>query len=156
MTEFFTQYHDIIIFLHVISAVIWVGGMIATRFATHYALAELEPPQRLERTAKVLKNLFKIVLPFAFISLATALIMAIAMGLHHGELKTVTLTKEIIWSIMTINLIAMMIRRSKAEKALLTGDLVAAKPLLGMIGQYMVPLNIILGLTVIYLGVTLS
>lgn len=156
MEAFFTQYRDIIIFLHVISAVVWVGGMIATRFATHYALAELEPPVRLERTAHVLKNLFKIVLPFVFISLATALIMAIAMGLHHGELKAVALSKEIIWTIMTLNLFAMMFRRSKAEQALKSGDLVAAKPLLSMIGTYMVPLNIILGLIAIFLGVTLS
>jgi uncharacterized membrane protein len=156
MAAFFTQYHTIIIFLHVISAVIWVGGMIAMRFAAHYSFMELEPPVRLERTAHALKNLFAIVLPFVFVLLITALIMAIAMGLHQGEFKVIAFTKEAIWSVMTLNLIAMILRRNKAQKFIDAGEYAQAKPLLGLIGKVMVPLNITLGIIAIFLGVTLS
>lgn len=156
MVDFFAQYHHIIIFLHVISAVIWVGGMIAMRFAAHYSFMELEPPLRLERTAHALKNLFKIVLPFVFVLLITALIMAIAMGLHHGEQRALAFAKETIWSVMTLNLIAMILRRNKAQKFIDAGEYAQAKPLLGLIGKVMVPVNIILGVMAIFLGVTLS
>ncbi|MEA1918544.1 MAG: hypothetical protein U9N52_01785 [Campylobacterota bacterium] len=156
MTEFFSQYRDIIVFLHVISAVVWVGGMIAMRFAAHYSFVELEPPLRLERTAHALKNLFNIVLPFVAILLVTALIMAIGLGLHHGEAKTIAFVKEGIWSIMALNLGAMILRRNKAQKLIDVGEYAQAKLLLGRIGGAMVPVNIVLGIIAIFLGVTLS
>jgi len=156
MVDFFAQYHHIIIFFHVISAVIWVGGMIAMRFAAHYSFMELEPPLRLERTAHALKNLFNIVLPFVFVLLITALIMAIAMGLHHGEFRLIAFAKEAIWSVMTLNLVAMILRRNKAQKFIDAGEYAQAKPLLGLIGKVMVPVNITLGVIAIFLGVTLS
>jgi uncharacterized membrane protein len=156
MADFFAEYRSIIIFLHVISGVIWVGGMITMRYAVHYSLMELEPPLRLERTAHALKNLFKIVVPFVMILLVTALIMAIAMGLHHGELRVTAFAKEAIWSVMSLNLFMMILRRNKAQKFIDEGEYALAKPLLGLIGSVMVPVNITLGVIAIFLGVTLS
>jgi uncharacterized membrane protein len=156
MADFFASYRSIIIFLHVISGVIWVGGMITMRYAVHYSLIELEPPLRLERTSEALKNLFRIVVPFVIILLVTALIMAVAMDLHHGELKMTAFIKEAIWGVMSINLFMMILRRAKAQKLMLSGEYAQAKPLLGLIGSVMVPVNIALGVTAIFLGVTLS
>ncbi len=156
MADIFANYHSIIIFLHVISAVIWVGGMITMRFAVHYSLLQLEPPLRLERTSHALKNLFKIVTPFVIILLITALIMAIAMGLHHTDLKSTVFVKEAIWSIMSINLVIMIFRRNRAQKYIDIGEYAKAKPLLGLIGSVMVPVNITLGVIAIFLGATLS
>lgn len=54
MSEFFQNYSALIVFLHVISAVIWVGGMIAIRFAIHYSIQEIQEPKlRLERTLEI-------------------------------------------------------------------------------------------------------
>ena len=39
MGEFFVNYGHILIFLHVLSAIIWVGGMIAMRVAVHPVIA---------------------------------------------------------------------------------------------------------------------
>ena len=156
MGDFFSEYKNIIVFLHVISAVIWVGGMIATRFATHYALAELEGSVKLARTAHVLKNLFKIVVPFVAILIITALIMAIAMDLHHSDMKVVVMIKESIWTIMSISLAVMIFRRSRAQRYIDSGDFALAKGQLEIIGKIMVPINIVLGIIAIYLGVTLS
>jgi uncharacterized membrane protein len=156
MAEFFADNRNLIVFLHVISAVVWVGGMIAMRFAAHYSCIQLDPPQRLERMAHALKNLFTIVTPFVVILLATALIMAIAMGLHQSEYKSIAFVKEGIWTLMSINLIAMMLRRNKAQKLIDAGEYAQAKPVLGLIGRVMVPVNIVLGLIAIYLGVSFS
>jgi hypothetical protein len=56
---------------------------------------------------------------------------------------------------MVINLGAMMYRRSQAEKALLVDNLARAKAMLTPIAQYMVPVNIALGVIAIFMGVVL-
>lgn len=156
MSAFFSEYRSLIVFLHVISAVVWVGGMIAMRFAAHYSFAELEPPLRLQRAAHALKNLFSIVVPFVVILLLTALIMAIGMDLHHSQLKAMAFAKEGIWSVMALNLAAMIWRRNRAQRFIDAGEFAQAKLLLGTIAQVMVPVNIVLGMIAIYLGVGFS
>ena len=157
MQEFFLEHKTIIVFLHVFSAVIRVGGMISMRYAAHYSFVEIESPQkRLERTAHALKRLFYLVLPFVIILLITAIIMIKGYSLSQSEFGLFAHAKEGIWTIMFLNLLAMIYRRNKAEKALEQADFVLAKNQLGLIGKVMVPLNIVLGIIAIFLGTYLS
>lgn len=166
----FADYRTQIVFLHVISAVVWVGGMIAIRFAAHQSIQMIdEAPLKLQRTAHALKRLFAIVSPFVIILIITAVIMAVGLGFrtaavdasgnviseHAMNLYILVHVKEVIWMIMGANLLAMILRRNKAQKLLDKSDFAGAKAQLGLIGKYMVPLNIILGVIAIYLGVTL-
>ncbi len=170
LIETFTHHRTLIVFLHVISAVIWVGGMIAIRFATHQSLALISDPKlRLERAAHTLKRLFTIVTPFVIILIVTAVIMAVGLGFRAAAMdpsgnvidayamsiyNTVHI-KEAIWLVMTINLGAMMFRRKRAAKALEMGNLDEAKDMLALIAKYMVPVNIVLGIIAIFIGVVL-
>jgi uncharacterized membrane protein len=157
MAEFFAEYKTIIVFLHVISAVVWVGGMVAIRFAAHQSFMQIESPaHRLERIAHTLKRLFSIVVPFVIILLVTAVIMLQAYALSGSELASTAYAKEAIWSVMAVNLFVMILRRNRAIKLLNEGDMVGAKFSLELIGKYMVPVNIALGTLAIYLGATLS
>lgn len=157
MQEFFLQYKTIIIFSHVISGVVWVGGMISMRYAAHYSFMEIESPQkRLERTAHALKRLFYMVLPFVIVLLVTAIIMIKGYSISQSEFSVYAHAKEGVWSVMFLNLMAMMYRRNKAEKALKNADFVLAKDQLGLIGKVMVPINITLGVIAIFLGTYLS
>jgi len=166
MADFKTQ----VVFLHVISAVIWVGGMVAMRFAAHHSFLHVENPLfRMERVAHALKRLFYLVTPFVLILIITAVIMAVGLGFRAAAvdasgnviddtamfLYNLVHLKEVIWMIMAANLGLMMFFRNKAERALKANDAATAKAKLGLIGKYMVPLNIILGIIAIYLGVTL-
>jgi uncharacterized membrane protein len=166
MADFKTQ----VVFLHVISAVIWVGGMIAMRFAAHHSFLHVENPLfRMERVAHALKRLFYLVTPFVLILIITAVIMAVGLGFRAAAvdasgnviddtamfLYNLVHLKEVIWMIMAANLGLMMFFRNQAERALGANDAETAKSKLGLIGKYMVPLNIILGIIAIYLGVTL-
>lgn len=170
LIQTFADHRNLIIFLHVISAVIWVGGMIAIRFATHQSLAMIDDPKvRLERAAHTLKRLFGIVWPFVVILIVTAVFMAVGLGFRAAALDAngnvideyamslynVVHIKEAIWMVMALNLGAMMFRRSKAEKALKMGNIDEAKKILGLIARYMVPLNIVLGVIAIFIGVVL-
>lgn len=157
MADFFAEYKVAIVFLHVISAVVWVGGMIAMRYAAHPSFIRIESPaKRLEHIAIALKNLFMIVIPFVIMLLVTAVIMIQAYSLSQTEFATTSHIKEGIWAFMIINLFVMISRRNRAMKLLESGDMVGAKFSLELIGKYMVPLNIILGVIAIFLGVTLS
>ncbi len=157
MAEFFLANKTIIIFLHVISAVVWVGGMIAMRYAAHQAFLQIESPgQRLERIAYGLKRLFSIVLPFVILLFITAVIMLKGYDLSHSDFAPLGHIKEAIWSIMFINLIVMIKRRNRAQRALEDSDVMLAKTQLEFIGKYQVPANIILGIIAIFLGTYLS
>ena len=156
MVDFFKNYSSIIVFLHVISAVIWVGGMIAIRFAVHYSMQNIEEPKiKLARTLELLKRFFSMVIPAILTLLITAIIMIIALGFKGTELYSVVIVKEIIWTIMTLIYITIYIKRNKAQKAFDSGDFASAKNNLLPIATYFIPINIILGLIAIFLGITL-
>ncbi len=172
MTELFNNYGHLIVFLHVLSAFIWVGGMIAIRVAVHPVIQRggvtagemlqndvtssmLVPKQRLGITLQVTGRLFNLVMPFIVILFATGLTMAIATGGHHGDLKSLFLSKEIIWTIMAVNYTYMYIKRAKAWKLFSSGDVAGAKAQMTWIPHLLLPLNIILGLVALWMGVSL-
>ncbi len=156
MSELFDNYSSIIVFLHVISAVLWVGGMLAIRFAVHYSMQDITDPKiKLGRTLESLRRFFNMVIPAIILLLLTAIIMIIALGFKGTPLYSVVIAKEVIWTIMTLVFITIYIKRNKASKAFESGNLPAAKQQLEPIAKYFIPLNIILGIIAIFLGVTL-
>ena len=156
MIDFFDTYSSIIVFLHVISAVIWVGGMIAIRFAVHYSMQNIENPKiKLERTLENLKRFFKLVIPSILTLLITAIIMIIGSGFKESTLYSLVIVKELIWSLMTIIFIIIYIKRNKAEKAFLNEDMNSTKNNLIPIANYFIPINILLGIIAIFMGVLL-
>ncbi|MCF6172831.1 MAG: hypothetical protein L3J44_03500, partial [Campylobacteraceae bacterium] len=61
----FTNYGHEIVFLHVLSAIIWVGGMIAIRLAVHPSMQTIEDPKiKLGKTLMLMGKFFNIVIPF--------------------------------------------------------------------------------------------
>jgi len=172
MTEFFSNYGHFMVFFHVLSAIIWVGGMIAIRFAAHPVIsrggvtpeemlqsdvmvAMLEPKQRLGINLQITGRLFNLVLPFIAILFATGLMMAIATGGHQGDLKSLFLSKEIIWTVMAVNFGYMYMKREKAWKLFSKGEITLAKAQIKWIPNVLLPLNIMLGLVAIWMGVSL-
>ena len=157
MLEFFAEYKTIIVFLHVLSAVVWVGGMIAMRYAAHPSFMEIESgEERLERILHALKRLFFIVFPFTIMLVLTAVVMLIGYDLKSTDYAQLGYIKEGIWMIMFVNYLIMIKRRNKAAKLLVEGNVAGAKFSMAIVGKYMIPVNIILGLIAIFLGSNLS
>jgi len=172
MTEFFANNAQLIVFIHVISAIVWVGGMIAMRVAVHPVVSRggvtaeqmlksdvmvdmLEPKQRLGITLQAMGRLFHLVLPFILFLFATGLIMAIATGGHKGELKTLFISKEIIWTIMFVNYAYMYAKRAKAWQYFEVGQIKEAKAKMKWMANVLLPFNIVLGLVALWMGVSL-
>jgi uncharacterized membrane protein len=61
--------------VHVLSIVVWVGGMAFAHFFLRPALAELEPPQRLRLMHGVLRRFFQAVLGVSLLALGTGVWM---------------------------------------------------------------------------------
>ncbi|CAA6816887.1 MAG: Unknown protein [uncultured Sulfurovum sp.] len=149
--QLFVNYGQEIVFLHVLSAIIWVGGMIAIRLAVHPSIQTIEEPKiKLGKTLMLMGKFFNIVLPFILILLLTAIIFIFAM-----ETNTAIEIKEYIWIIMAVNFTWMYIKRRKAQKLFDEGKLPDAKAVVALIPKLLLPINIILGLIALWLGIGL-
>lgn len=135
---------------------VWVGGMIAIRFAVHYSMQNIEEPKiKLERTLENLKRFFSLVIPAILTLLITAIIMIIGSGFKENTLYSLIIVKELIWSLMTIIFIIIYIKRNKAQKSFLNEDMNTTKNNLIPIANYFIPINILLGIVAIFIGVLL-
>lgn len=156
--EFFANNAHWIIFLHVLSAIVWVGGMIAIRFAVHPAMQHIDDAQtKLARTLEALRNFFLIVIPMIVILIITAAVMAIGFNFKEvgGFMYGMVHVKEALWTIMTINFVIIYVRRNRAERSFLAGDLAECKRQLGPVSKIFIPVNIFLGLIAVFIGITL-
>ncbi len=170
LVELFGTYTHEIIFLHILSALIWVGGMIAIRLAVHPNLQMIDDPNiKLGKTLAITGKFFNIVIPFVILLIVTATIMAVGLGFRasavnevgdiisqqaYGTYQLVHL-KEAIWLIMTLNFTFMYIQRHKAQKLFNNQELAKAKEKLKLIPNLLLPINIVLGIIALWLGVTL-
>jgi len=156
MIEIFNQYASIIVFIHVLSAIVWVGGMIAIRLTVHPSLQSIESPQiKLGTTLEIMKRLLNMVIPMIIALIITAVLLAIGEGLKETELYPIVLLKEGIWTVMTIIFIVIYIKRYQAEKLFNQRDFTEAKEKVKLIPNLLLPINISLGLVALYLGVVL-
>lgn len=152
MKEIYENYTSIVIFLHILAAVIWVGGMIAVKIAVHPALQSIEDVQiKLGKNLQIVGRLFNLVMPFIFISLICALILIIGAGFTGGYIHM----KEAIWTIMTLNFFFMYFKRLKAQKLFDQGEFAKAKDTVALLPTVLLPINIALGLVAIFVGVLL-
>jgi len=170
LVETFGAFAHEIVFLHILSALIWVGGMVAIRLAVHPSLQLIDDPKvKLGRSLDLMGRFFNIVLPFIIISIITAVLMSVGLGFRVsavnevGEIISqsaymtyqVVHIKEGIWLIMTINFTFMYIKRFKAQTLFTLGKFKDAKEMVAIIPKTLLPINIILGVVALWLGVTL-
>jgi len=145
-----------IVFLHVLSAFVWVGGMIAVRTAVHPVLQSIDDPKvKLGKTLEITGRLFYLVLPFIALLLVTGLMMAITLEGHHGGMKGLFIVKETIWTVMAANYTYMFVQRRSAWRLFEAGKLSEAKSKVRNIPNLLLPLNIVLGVAALFIGVSL-
>ena len=154
--QLFTDYAFYLVFLHVLGAIVWVGGMIGMRVAVHPGLQHIEDPKkRMARTLEIVRNLFMLVAPFIVLILLTGLVMGLAVGVPGTPMGTVVYIKEGVWTLMTLNYAMMVWRRNKAERYFVGGDLAGARAMMAPIPNLMLPVNIALGILALVLGIAL-
>jgi uncharacterized membrane protein len=77
--------YAVMLFLHVMAVVVWVGGMFLMHFAVRpAAVAQLPPPQRLPLLADILGRFFVWVTAAVLLVLATGVAMIVGIGAAAG------------------------------------------------------------------------
>ncbi len=71
-------------FLHVSAAIVWMGGVSFMLFALRPAAMDLPPPQRLPLMAQVLMRFFRLVWLCIGLLLATGLVMLLGVGMKQA------------------------------------------------------------------------
>jgi len=170
LVELFGTYAHEIVFLHVLAAFVWVGGMIAIRLAVHPNLQLIEDPKvRLGRTLAITGKFFNVVIPFILLLIITAVIMAVGLGFRAAAvdvegniisdfaMQTYNIVhfKEVIWMVMSINFSWMYLKRRKAQKLFDADNLIEAKASVALVPKLLLPINILLGIVALWLGITL-
>lgn len=163
--EIMTDYPSIVIYLHVLSAVVWVGGMIALKFLIKSVNQELLPEQSVITKALLIKKFFSFLVPFIVLLFVSAFFMALGykdnaidmdgfiLDIHNLEVYKFITTKASIWIIMVMNMILMTWVMNKASSDLCKFQ--KSKDCMWLVSAYLLPINIILGLVAIYIGVYL-
>ena len=75
----------VLVFLHLVSAIVWLGGMVFAHFALRpAAVAVLEPPQRLPLMALALGRFFRLVAAAVIVILATGVALLARVGMAQA------------------------------------------------------------------------
>ena len=151
METFYNDYLFVFLFLHVISAVIWVGGMMAIKVAVHPVMHTIEDEKvMIEKTLNITGKLFNFVFPFIIILFLCALVF-----FKVGFSGWIVYLKFAIWGVMAINYCYMYIQRYRALRLFKKGDFAGSKDISKDLPHKLLPLNIFLGIIAIFLGVIL-
>lgn len=160
-----TDYTNIIIFVHVVSAVLWVGGMMALLVITKTAHKTVSEEQRLTGRANLIRGYFRFLTPFIVLSLVSALFMALGyrdnaldsdgfiLDFHSHEIYKYITMKGSIWIAMVMNMFLMVWIIKKAENDGCTVQ--KATDCMWLVTTHLLPLNIVMGLGAIYIGVAI-
>lgn len=141
---------NLLLMLHILSAVIWIGGMIAVRLVVHPINLQFEDlQQKIDRNLQVTKRLLVLVFPFVIISITTGIVMVAT-----NKSSTID-TKEAIWLVMFLNYLFIAYRRNTAQRAFNNFDITGARKVMSPIANILLPINIILGVIAIYMGIVL-
>jgi len=93
--------------LHVLSIIVWIGGMVFTHFFLRPAVAQLEPPVRLRFMHDVLGRFFGAVLVVSLLTLASGVWM-LGRVAKQAVQSTGGFDMPMAWTIMTVLGIAMV------------------------------------------------
>lgn len=159
------NYTNLVIFLHVLCAVVWVGGMVALQFLTRSASKDSPIERRFASRAALFKKFFIFLSPFVWLLLATSVFMG--LGYRDNAIDTQGFiidtskfeayqfinTKFTIWIVMVMNMILITWILKKASCRLCKPQ--KQSDCMWLVSTHLLPINIILGITAIYIGVTI-
>ena len=163
--QIMTDHATLVIFLHVFSAVVWVGGMVALWFFAKFLGMHPHNERRLGSRATLFKKYFTFLSPFIIVLFVTSIFMALGykdnavdmngftLDAHNFEIYKYINTKGSIWTIMTLNMILMTWILSRASCKLCKTR--KAADCMWLITAYLLPANIILGAIEVFIGVFL-
>ncbi|MDD5359164.1 MAG: hypothetical protein PHI79_00545 [Sulfurovaceae bacterium] len=148
-----SQLH-LLLMLHIISAVVWIGGMITIRLVIHPINLQFEDlQQRVERNLKATKRLLVLAFPFVLGSFVSGFMITSAnFSSYNGSS---VYPKIVIWLLMFLNYMIIFYRSRVATRSFNNLDITGARRIMSPVANLLLPINIILGIVAIYIGINL-
>jgi uncharacterized membrane protein len=141
------------LFFHILSAVIWVGGMFFAHQMLRPAAGPLDPAQRLPLWRRVFQRFF----PLVWVLIVALLLSGYGMIAALGGFAHIGLHIHIMQGIGIVMMLAFahlyFAPWKRFRRAVDAGDLAAAAPQLDQIRR-IVGFNLVLGLIVVIIGAT--
>ncbi len=156
---FYADFAFIIIPLHLISAVVWIGGMAMFIVAVYPSLKQIPNEKMMIRTSlRTLRRYFNALFPFIILLALSGIVMEIGEGYERKDptLGAIVGTKEAIWVLMFLNFLFGYYKIIEAKKRCLASDSPQAKDNIRLIAHYLFTINVFLGLSALYFGLMLE
>jgi uncharacterized membrane protein len=145
--------------LHLITSIIWIGGMIMFVFAVYPSLRQIPNEKMMIRTSfRVLKRYFSILFPTTILLALSGAIIELSKDYQNIDptLSAIAGAKEAIWVLMFLNLIFAYYKMGDTKKRCLADEPELASDNLRLISHYLFTINIFLGLVALYFGLILG
>lgn len=148
--------------LHILSIVVWIGGMVFAHFFLRPAVVQLEPPQRIRLMHGALQRFFAAVLVSIVIVLATGLWM-IGRVAKESVQAGLGFNMPLDWTLMAVLGIVMMVifghirfaLFKRLSKAVATSDWPSGGAALASIRTW-VSINLAIGLAIIVITLLMA
>lgn len=145
---------NLLLMLHILSAVIWIGGMITVRLVVHPLGLQFEDlQQKIDRNLQVTKRLLVLVFPFVLTSFISGFMITADNFSSYNSSSVYP--KIVIWLLMFLNYLFIFYRSNVALRAFNNFDITGARKVMSPIANILLPINIILGIIAIYIGIVL-
>ncbi len=154
----FNDFGGIIVFFHIIAASFLLGSMFMIVFIIKPALMDIDDlAVRYSRCIKILGRYFYYLLGVMALIISASFAMRVGLGFEFASpvLLSLVHVKEAIWLLVACNFIYMYIRLRNAKKLLSTREFFEVHENLGLIVNWLMPLNIILSMIAIYIGIAI-
>lgn len=155
LINLFGDFGRVIVFIHVISAAFLLGSMITIRFIIQPILMEIEDESiRYSKYIQILDKYSYYVFGTMIIVLSASLTMIVGLGFEYANPTMFSMihVKEALWVFIAFNFLYMYSKLINA-RGLYKKETFEVHENIGLIVNFLIPLNIILAFIASYMGV---
>jgi uncharacterized membrane protein len=157
-----TDHPTTIIYLHVLSAMVWEGGMIALWFIGKQTSRELAVEENFAKKVAVIKKYFLFLSPFILTIFVTAIFLALGykdnaydldgfvLDMDNANMYKLINTNGSVFVVMVLNMFLMLYTLTRTGTDRYKGNRSADS--IWLVNTFLLPFNIILGAGGTYIG----
>jgi len=156
LIDLFGNFGRIIVFIHVISAAFLLGSMIMIRFIIKPILMAIDDEaMRYDRCIQILNKYTYYIFAAMLIIISASLTMSVGLGFEYANPTMFSMihVKEAMWVFIAFNFVYMYSKLVNARRLYKKRNFFEVHENLGLIVNFLIPLNIILTLISVYMGV---
>jgi len=156
LIDLFGNFGRIIVFIHVVSAAFLLGSMIMIRFIIKPTLMAIDDEaMRYDRCIQILNKYTYYIFGAMIILISASLTMSVGLGFEYANPTMFSMihVKEAMWVFIAFNFAYMYTKLVNARRLYKKRNFFEVHENLGLIVNFLIPLNIILTLISAYMGV---